>query len=321
MTSSQPKIFERRPARTARVSRRMTLWLACACLFAAALTAAPQSPAPEPLTRAAITVSASGDALLETGGVMKPATEAIQQTPIEIKIVSYNMRWRGGKDLRRLITLLREDAEIGGASVIGLQEVDRGKERTDHINTARLMAEELKMNYAWAAPPRADAKQKEDETGVAILSLYPLQDVTRLVLPHEGPNKRRRAGIGATVQLGKNQVRVYSVHAETRIPVAKKMDQLRATIEDLARYPQIERAIILGDFNTIKGKDVRAARQLFGAANFNTPFPDDRSTWHTFIIELKLDWLWLRVLQPQAHGITRRIELSDHWPLWVKVKV
>ncbi len=299
----------------------MSLWLACACLFAAALTAAPQPPAPEPLTRAASTAGASSDALLETGGAPKPATEAVQQTPVEIKIVSYNMRWRSGKDLRKLITLLREDAEIGGAGIIGLQEVDRGKERTDNINIARLMAAELGMNYAWAAPPRADAKQKEDETGVALLSPYPLQDVTRLVLPHEGPNKRRRAAIGATVQLGKNQVRVYSVHAETRIPVAKKMDQLRAVIEDLAGYPQIERAIVLGDFNTIKDKDVRAARQLFSAANFTTPFPDDRATWHTFVFELKLDWLWLRGLQPQAHGITRRVKLSDHWPLWVKAKL
>lgn len=301
----------------------MILALACACLFAAAFTVAPQPlPAPEPLRRSAITADASsGDALLETGGATQPSPIVATEQIVEIKIVSYNMRWRGGKDLRKLITLLREDTEIGGASIIGLQEVDRGKERTECVNTARLMAEELKMNYAWAAPPRADEKQKEDETGVAILSRYPLQDVTRLVLPHEGPNKRRRAGVGATVQIGKNKVRVYSVHAETRIPVAKKMDQLRAPIEDLARYPQIERAVILGDFNTIKGKDIRAARQLFDTANFITPFPDDHSTWHTFIIELKLDWFWLRGLQPQTHGITRRVKLSDHWPLWVKVKL
>ncbi len=75
-------------------------------------------------------------------------------TPAEIKIVSYNIRWRGGDELRALIEVLRDDTEIGGAAIIGLQEVDRNKERTDCINTARMMAETLGMYYAWAAPPR-----------------------------------------------------------------------------------------------------------------------------------------------------------------------
>ncbi|MBV9959266.1 MAG: hypothetical protein JO360_12650, partial [Acidobacteria bacterium] len=91
------------------------------------------------------------DALLETGGFAK--TDPRRPTPDELRIVTYNIRWRGGEDLRELIQLLREDKELGGAAVIALQEVDRNKERTSHTNTARRIAEELKMNYAWAAPP------------------------------------------------------------------------------------------------------------------------------------------------------------------------
>lgn len=244
---------------------------------------------------------------------------AAPASPAEMKIVSYNMRWRGGDELRRLITMLREDGEIGGATIIGLQEVDRNKRRTGNVNTARMIAEALGMNYAWAAPPPAKDGE-EEETGVAILSSYPLTNVERIVLPHEGPGKRRRVGLGATVSIGPIDVRVYSLHAETRIPVEKKMDQLRAVLTDLERRPKTERAIVLGDFNTIKGKDVRACVKMFTDEGLTAALPHDRPTWKTLIFKLKLDWVWLRGLEATGSGIVHRITLSDHWPLWVKVK-
>lgn len=258
--------------------------------------------------------------LLEIGSAPKLQPSAAV-VPAEIKIVSYNMRWRGGEDLRKLIELLRGDAEIGGAAIIGLQEVDRNKKRTGNVNTARQIAEALGMNYVWAAPPPAKEGQ-EEETGVAILSQYSMTDVERLVLPNEGPGKRRRAGVGATVRIGTTAVRVYSVHAETRIPFEKKMEQLGAALDDLQRHPGNKRAIVLGDFNTIKGKDVRGARKLFTDAGFATPFPDDRATFKAaYILKFKLDWVWLRGLEATGSGIVHRITLSDHWPLWVNVKL
>jgi endonuclease/exonuclease/phosphatase family metal-dependent hydrolase len=260
--------------------------------------------------------------LLEVGSADNSVAPA--SLPQEIKIVSYNMRWRGGDELRALIEALRKDAEIGGAHVVGLQEADRHRKRSGNINTAKFIANELGMHYAWAAPPRAtNDKETEDETGVAILSAYPLADVERVVLPHAGPGGRRRVALGATVRLDKTRaVRVYTVHAETRLAIDRKTEQWRAVLDSLhAKHPKEARAVVLGDFNTIKDKDVRAARLLFDEAQFSTPFPDDKSTWKTLFIKLKLDWLWLRNLDATAHGISRHIKFSDHWPLWVKVKV
>ena len=260
--------------------------------------------------------------LLETGSLARPrATPA--PAPAEIKIVTYNMRWRGGEELRAITKLLRDDPSLGGADVIGLQEVDRGRKRSGSVDAARQMAEELGLNFAWAAAPNDGTKHDdreagEDETGVAILSPHPMSDVVRLVLPHPGPNCQRRAAIGATARIGKTDVRVYSIHAETRIPVERKVEQWRAVLDDLKSHAKVERAVVLGDFNTIKGKDVRAARKLFTDAGFATPFADDEMTWESFIVALKLDWLWLRGLQPTAHGISRNVTYSDHYPLWLK---
>jgi endonuclease/exonuclease/phosphatase family metal-dependent hydrolase len=261
--------------------------------------------------------------LLETGNYAQLAQQP--PGPKEIKLVSYNIRWRGGEDLQRLIHSLRNHKEIGGAAIIGLQEVDRRRKRTGNVNTAQLIARELGLNYAWAAPPlprRDELKQEpEEETGVAIFSPYAISDVERIVLPNPGPGGRRRAAIGATILIGQHHVRVYSVHAETRIPMKKKMEQLQAVIDALACWPTKQRAVIMGDFNTIKGKDVSACIKLFEERGFTTPIPHDRSTWKTFIIKLKLDWLWMRGLETTGHSIVRRIGLSDHWPLSVTAKL
>lgn len=275
----------------------------------------------QPPSRASVD-DASAPSLLETGSAKKVQTAAA--TPSSIKIVSYNIRWRGGEDLRRLIELLKTDAEIGGPSIVGLQEVDRNRKRTGNTNTARLMAEELGMHYAWAAPPPPAKKKdaQEEETGVAILSPYPLSDATRLVLPNEGPGGRRRAAIGATVQLGSTSVRVYSVHAELRMSNERRLQQFQAVLDDLnTHHAKVERAVVVGDFNTVMGKDVDATTKLFTKEKFSTPFDSKVSTWKTFIIELKLDWVWLRGLQVVKYGIDKKIGLSDHWPLWVEVKL
>ena len=240
----------------------------------------------------------------------------------DIKIVSYNIRWRGGDELKRIAKLLHEDPEIGGAAILGLQEVDRHKKRTGHSNTAKALAEELGLHYAWAAPPVAKPKD-EEETGVAILSEFPLSDLRRIVLPHPGPDRRRRVALGATVEMEGRQWRVYSAHAETRISVDKKMEQFNAILEDLARYPAEMPAVVMGDLNTWQMSADDKTIKLFSNAGLKTPF-GSQSTFRRRVllvpVELRLDWVWLRGLEATGFGIDRQIEISDHWPLWTNVK-
>ena len=259
--------------------------------------------------------------LLESGHAtnLRPQPAA----PSEIKVISYNIRWRGGDDLKTLIKLLQEDPEIGGASILALQEVDRHKKRTGHNNTAKMIADALGMHYAWAAPPTANTTD-EEETGVALLSFYPLSDVHRIVLPNPGPGKRRRVALGATIELPNHRWRVYSAHAETRITMGKKLEQYKAVIDDLAQFPADIPAIIMGDFNTWEPIVDGKVRKLFSDAGMKTPF-GDQSTFRRKVlfvpIELKLDWVWLRGLEAASFGIDRRVEVSDHWPLWTNVKM
>jgi endonuclease/exonuclease/phosphatase family metal-dependent hydrolase len=261
-------------------------------------------------------------ALLELG---RPAPEISPSKDVStLKIVSYNIRWRSGDQLQQIIQLLKTDPEIGGAAIIGLQEVDRNKKRTANTNTAKLIAEQLGQHYAWAAPPTAKTGE-EEETGVAILSSYPITDVQRIVLPNAGPGARRRVALGATVKIAGTLIRVYSIHAETRISVTKKLEQLNSVLQDLSRYPPDMPAIVLGDFNTWEHGSAGKTTKFFLKHKFATPFPNDRETFWRKILgiqfTLKLDWIWLRGLQGTSHGIDEKICISDHWPLWTTVQL
>ena len=243
--------------------------------------------------------------------------------PAQLKILSYNIRWRSGDDLKNMIKLLKDDPEIGGASILALQEVDRAKKRSGNNNTAKVIADELGLHYAWAAPPSAKPSD-EEETGVAILSVYPLSDVKRIVLPNPGPGKRRRVALGATIEIENRQWRIYSAHAETRIKFGKKLEQFKAVLDDLAHYPPNTPAMIMGDFNTWEPNAHDKVVKLFSDAGLKTPF-DGKKTFKRRVLfvplELKLDWVWLRGLEAASCGIDREVEISDHFPLWTNVKM
>lgn len=267
--------------------------------------------------------SLNGEDLLESGKAEKLRNPVASK---EIKIVSYNIRWRSGAELQQIIRWLKTGHE-NFPTIIGLQEVDRARKRTGNTNHARVLAEHLGMYYAWAAPAPAKNNQKKDEeeTGVELLSSYPLTDITRIVLTNEGPGGRSRVALGATTKIGDTSIRVYSVHGETRLTIARKIDQLQAVLDDLARFPKSMPAIVAGDFNSWELPTIKNVRKLFTNAGFTTPLPDDESTFTQkavlFDLELKLDWIWVRSLTPQSYGIDRKLKLSDHFPLWTVVKL
>jgi len=258
--------------------------------------------------------------LLESGKAtnLRPQTSS----PVEIKILQYNIRWRSGDDLKTLIKLFRSDPEIGNAKILALQEVDRHKKRSGNSNTAKLIADELGMHYVWAAPP-SPKPTDEEETGVALLSVYPLTEVQRIVLPHKGPGGRQRVALGATVEIENQRWRVYSAHTETRIPVGKKLEQFKAVLDDLARYPANMPAIIMGDLNTWEPNADGKTSKFFLDAGLKTPFGGQATFKRRVLfvpIELKLDWVWLRGLEAASFGIDRKVEVSDHFPLWTNLK-
>jgi endonuclease/exonuclease/phosphatase family metal-dependent hydrolase len=83
-------------------------------------------------------------------------------------------------------------------------------------------------------------------------------------------------------------------------------------------------AIVMGDFNTWEPGAGRKTIKLFSDAGLKTTFGDQPTLRQKILfvpIDLELDWVYLRGLEAASYGVDRKIEISDHWPLWTNVKL
>ena len=115
--------------------------------------------------------------------------------------------------------------------ILALQEADKRTGRAGEHHVARELAEQLQMAWVHVAAgiPRGQepmtrqwwldfeeqiALHDPGDTGVAMLSRFPLEDVTRIDLPwHECP-WRPRLSLAATVKLRSHAVRIFNSHID-----------------------------------------------------------------------------------------------------------
>jgi len=218
--------------------------------------------------------------------------------------------------------------------VLALQEADKRTARTGGHHVARELAEALKMNWvhAPAGIPRGvkpvnrqwwlDFEEPIDlqdsgDTGVALLSLVPLTEVTRIDLPwHECP-WRPRLAMAATVSIGQHQLRIFNAHVDPHAAATGQLAQLEVIASEaaLTTLP----SIILGDFNTLSDKKCKETRRFLESRGYKSAFPTGTATWRGAAIRLHADWVFTKDVVVQGWGIARPLNVSDHWPVWVEI--
>jgi endonuclease/exonuclease/phosphatase family metal-dependent hydrolase len=137
------------------------------------------------------------------------------------------------------IAVLESDPALRRADVLLLQEMN--EKATGQI------AEALGMWYVYY--PAVFHFRTSRQLGNAVLSRWPIVEDRKIVLPHVSRFVRtQRTATGATIRVADVLVRVYSTHLGTMgdLAPAARRDQLRAILNDAARY---QRVVIGGDMN------------------------------------------------------------------------
>lgn len=219
--------------------------------------------------------------------------------------------------------------------VLGLQEADKRTARTGGHHIAKELADEMGMHWAHAPAgiPRGVAPIKRQwwldfeepidlhdsgDTGVALLSRLPLNDVTRIDLPwHECP-WRPRLAMAATISRGPNQIRLFNAHVDPHAAVGGQLAQLEVIAEqaEAATVP----TIILGDFNTLSKQKCLDTRAFLESRGYKTPYPTGTATWRGAGLRMHADWIFTRGVKIERWGVARLLlNVSDHWPIWAEV--
>lgn len=220
--------------------------------------------------------------------------------------------------------------------VLALQEVDKQTTRAGGHHVARELAEA--MNLSWihapAGIPRGQppvARQwwlnfeeqiglrDSGDTGVALLSRLPLEELTRIDLPwHECP-WRPRLAMAATVELGNKKLRIINAHVDPHAAISGQLEQLEVLTEEAEKHDGP--TLVVGDFNTLSRQKCAEAKTFMEARGFQTPIPTGTPTWRGAGIRLHADWIFYRGVKITNWGVARPLNVSDHWPVWAEVSV
>ncbi len=241
-----------------------------------------------------------------------------------------------GENIRQTAEVFNSAKLMPIPDLVALQEADKETARAGGHHVARELAAAMKVSWVHAPagiprgqPPVArqwwlDFEEQiglhdSGDTGVALLSRFPLEDVTRIDLPwHECP-WRPRLAMAATISLGHKKLRILNAHVDPHAAVDGQLEQLEVLAEEAARHSGP--TLVVGDFNTLSRQKCAETKAFMEARGFQTPIPTGTPTWRGAGIRLHADWIFYRDVKITNWGVARPLNVSDHWPIWAEIAV
>jgi len=155
--------------------------------------------------------------------------------------MTYNIHVGVGMDKKLDLTRIAGVINQQHPDLVGLQEVDRGVERTQRIDEIAELAKLTKMDFAFAFNLRYQGGQY----GVAILSKFPIM-ATDHRLYQNTREAERRGFIRADVQVEGRLVNFVTTHLDYQYEDGRifEAEQLLSALKDIKG-----RLILVGDFN------------------------------------------------------------------------
>jgi endonuclease/exonuclease/phosphatase family metal-dependent hydrolase len=225
---------------------------------------------------------------------------------------------------------------LPAVDILALQEADKQTGRAGGHHVARELAAQLKMNWVHApagiprgVPPKTRqwwldfeeqiALNDSGDTGVALLSRFPLEEVTRIDLPWHECAWRPRLAVGATVSVGPHKLQLFNAHIDPHAAPDGLLEQVEVMLDraDAATGP----TVVLGDFNTLSKQKCIDTRRLLESRGYTTPFPTGIATWRTTLLRMHADWIFVRNAEITRWGVARPLDVSDHWPVWAEIQM
>lgn len=271
----------------------------------------------------------------------------------EVNVLAYNIL--RGFEADAQLAEIRSGAHFPVPDVLLLSEVDRGCRRTQFRNIARDYAEALGYYYVYATefvelPGDRGVTGPYDpplcEHGNAIIARYPLGNVRQIrhaqnrswYTPPGFPNPDEprlggRVAVAADMRVGKQLVRLYSLHLESTLSALRARDAQAAEIAEDAG-PVSGPVIAGGDLNAYfaildfqNGTTRDGPTQAFltrGFADAHTGVPLEQRTTSFDPVGLVIDFIYVRGAVATAAGLCERDvcgALSDHLPVWASVSL
>ena len=225
-----------------------------------------------------------------------------------LRLVTFNLEL--GREIDGAIQLIRTTDSLRDPDILLLQEMSgAGVER---------IAERLGLNYLYF-PSGIHPKAKQ-EYGTAILSPWPIEDPSKLLLPYGAiVTGMRRAVTVATVHWRGRAVRVFSVHlpAHRAVTEDRRREQVGLILEGARRDPGP--VIVAGDFNS---SDIDGLFEQEGFARVTKALPGTARFMRRWY---PIDHVFARGLgaadEAPPAGYVDAAGISDHRAVWARLRI
>jgi endonuclease/exonuclease/phosphatase family metal-dependent hydrolase len=233
-----------------------------------------------------------------------------------------------GENLEELLASIQNNSNLQKVDLFLLQEIESHPGEGE--SRAARLARGLGWNYVYA-PARATSNGGTH--GLAILSRFPLEDISVIPLPEFNLrfNTRRRIALAATAELNGRGMRLFNVHLDTRLNIGERLKQLQPVLEAAAKSTT-EATLIGGDFNTnplhwvghvlplFHSNQAQELDQFMGEKGFTTPLAQAGATLRRGVVRFRADSIYPRNLAVRAVGVESSVTSSDHAPVWLHLE-
>lgn len=250
--------------------------------------------------------------------------------PSSLKVVNWNIN--RGLQLQKVIQFLAGVKP----DIVLLQECDLNARRTNHLNVAREIAQQLQLNYVFGREFQEltqGSRKSPAYHGQSTLSRWPLSNARILrfqkqsnfwrphwFIPEIDPFQERiggRLALISDVEIGGKKIITYNLHLESRGDDSLRESQIEEILKDARQYSANTPVLIVGDFNMNVSSGIAAAAirgsQLQDAFVNQHPATTPSSFFEDGRV---IDWIFsrgaVRLSQAQVY---RSISASDHYPL------
>ncbi len=253
--------------------------------------------------------------LLIASFAVLPNEATAQETPLSIRVLSYNIHHGEGTDgkvdLERLAAVIRS----ANPDLVALQEVDNRTQRTGQIDQTARLAELTGMHAEFCK----QLDYEGGDYGQAVLSRFPISESTIHWLPGI-PDRERRIAAEVTVVVGEQKLKIVTTHLHHN-NTAIRMQQASALNEIFMDHK--DPVILAGDLNAVPESDVVSTLSTsWISATSNSDSP--RLTFPSHKPERQLDYVLIRstkMLRPVSSQVLAEAVVSDHRALLVELRL
>lgn len=227
-----------------------------------------------------------------------------------VRIMTFNIHHGEGMDGRLDLERIANVITGAKADIVGLQEVDRGVERTQSRDILKELADLTGMRYAFGK----NIDLQGGDYGNALLTRFPIvSEGNRLLEPIGGGEQR---GVLQTVlDVDGTRVLVLTTHFDHRRDSAQRprsAEQMRDMVAQWGEGP----AVLFGDFNDAPDSPAYATLTKVATDAWTVVGKDEGYTIPVETPRRRIDWILLRGLTA-VDGQVIRTDGSDHLPVVV----